>query len=86
MTKTLERHNPMTQILQNIEAGDIPSELARLGISPRQKMRVVLIEPIDDDHKDAAWEHLFEISERTTAYAKSQGMTEETLNEILRDE
>ena len=39
----------MRQVLENIEAGQVLAEMARRGIQPRQRVRVVF-ESVDDDN------------------------------------
>ncbi|MBF0548887.1 MAG: hypothetical protein HQM08_31005 [Candidatus Riflebacteria bacterium] len=58
----------------------------RLGVSPRQRVRVVLTDPMSDDEKDAEWDGLFQAAKAMNDYAKSQGMTEEKLRALMRDD
>jgi len=77
----------MTQVLENIEIGDIQSELVRRGMSLHKKMsRVFIIEQLSDEEKEAAFGRFLSRCEKTAAYAKEQGLTEEKLAELLRDE
>ena len=77
----------MTQVLENIEAGDIQSELIRRGVPLHKRMsRVFIIEQLDDSEKKAAFDRFLSRCEKTAAYAKEQGLTEEKLAELLHDE
>ena len=77
----------MTQLLENIEVGDIQSELLRRGVPLRRKMRhVFIIEQLDDQQKGDPFGRFINRCATTSAYAKDQGLTEEKLAELLRDE
>ncbi|MGH2413010.1 MAG: hypothetical protein ACRDEA_04825 [Microcystaceae cyanobacterium] len=67
----------MREIINNVKVEDIPQVIAELGLSPEQKVNII-IEQIDND--------LLSIMDRLGKKAQEKGLTEENLAELLKDE
>jgi len=67
----------MKQVIKNLKVSDIPSIIARLGLSPEQEVNLTIEESSDS---------LLSIMDKIGAKAQAKGLTEEKLAELLADE
>jgi len=77
----------MKEMLRNVKVSDIPTEVQKLFLSAHLCVDLTIENyEMRGDEQDKTTQALMEVVNEIRAYAKSQGLTDEKLEELLVDE
>lgn len=77
----------MKEIIKNVKVSDIPAAIKQLGLPDNASVDLTIQNhDMRGNKQDEASQTLMEVVNEIRAYAKSQGLTDEKLEELLADE